>query len=219
MRNRFPKDKVFIIGLSDEPQAKVEPYVTQNGMNYAVGYGSTSMRDYGVRGIPHSYIIGPDGLIKWEGYPGKEMDSIVESLMGQVKAGGGGSASGNKGLSDAVKAALKTESIPKDFSVRWSKTDPVKKTTRELKVDGDLQLEIDGKKYKAEEKEVRDLLKAVDDTEFGSKEFKEPPKPNVVIAVTLGKESREIKFEVAKGFGNFGRMNKLCEDLLAKYAK
>jgi hypothetical protein len=226
MREKFPKDKVVIIGLSDEPQAKVDPYVKSSGMNYAVGYGSTSMRDYGVNGIPHAYIIGPDGLIKWEGYPtGKEVESTIESLMAQVKGGGGASVGGNKALGDAVTAALKTDGIPSDLKISYTRTDPVKKTVREIKVDGSLKFELkeDGKdevkKGKVEDKELRDLLKAVEDTEFATKEFKEPPKPNVTIAVTLGKEGREIHFDLTKGYGNFGRVNKLLEDLHAKYCK
>lgn len=230
MHSSLDKSKVTIIGLSDEPQSKVDPYVKSMGMTFPVGYGSTSQKDYGVNGIPHAFIIGPDGLIKWEGHPAdKDFESTIESLAKTVKAGagggGGGSAPASKGLGDAVSIALKSEGVPKDLKVFYSHTDPAKKTVREIKAGGDLQYELkedgkdDVKKGKVEEKELRDILKAIDDTEFANKEFKEPPKPNVTISVTLGGQTREIKFDAGKGFGNFGRVNKLLEDLHAKYVR
>lgn len=93
MRNRISRDKLEIVGLSDEPKSTVEPFVSQMGMNYTVGYGSSSGKDYGVRGIPHAVVIGPDGLVKWAGNPlDKRFDEIVNQLVETVKpkAAGGG---------------------------------------------------------------------------------------------------------------------------------
>lgn len=230
MHDKFPKNKVVIIALSNEPKPTVEPYVAKAGMPYAVGYGSSSDRDYGVRGIPHSVVVGPDGTIKFDGYPsGKEFDSIVESLAATVKSngsGGGGSVnSGDEALGAAVVAALKTEGPPKDFIVSYQRTDPAKKTVREIKVGPGVDYSVrtegsnDVKKGRVDEKELRDILKAIDDTGFAVKDFKEPAKPNVVISAAIGKNSREIKFDQGKGFGNFGRVNKLLEDLYGKYSK
>jgi hypothetical protein len=47
----------------------VENYSKDLMMNYIVGYGSTSGKAYGVTGIPHAFMIGPDGKIAWDGHP------------------------------------------------------------------------------------------------------------------------------------------------------
>jgi thiol-disulfide isomerase/thioredoxin len=78
LRNKLDKSKVEIIGLTDESQSQVEGFAKDMKMNYSVGTGSTSGEAYGVRGIPHAFIIGTDGLIAWEGHP---LDPAFESTL------------------------------------------------------------------------------------------------------------------------------------------
>ena len=78
LRDKLDKSKVEIIGLTDEPKEKVDGFAKDMKMNYSVGYGSTSGGDYGVRGIPHAFIIGTDGLIAWDGHP---MDPAFETTL------------------------------------------------------------------------------------------------------------------------------------------
>ena len=78
LRTKLDKSKVEIIGLTDEPKEKVDGFAKDMKMNYSVGYGSTSGGDYGVRGIPHAFIIGTDGLIAWDGHP---MDPAFETTL------------------------------------------------------------------------------------------------------------------------------------------
>ncbi|HEV3026355.1 MAG TPA: TlpA disulfide reductase family protein [Planctomycetota bacterium] len=78
LRNKTDKSKVEIIGLTDEPLSKVEKFAKDMKMNYIVGYGSTSGEAYGVTGIPHAFVIGPDGKIAWDGHP---MDAAMAPLV------------------------------------------------------------------------------------------------------------------------------------------
>jgi thiol-disulfide isomerase/thioredoxin len=78
LRNKLDKSKVEIIGLTDEPLSKVEKFAKDMKMNYTVGYGSTSGEAYGVNGIPHAFVIGPDGKIAWDGHP---MDAAMAPLV------------------------------------------------------------------------------------------------------------------------------------------
>jgi thiol-disulfide isomerase/thioredoxin len=86
LRNKMDRSKVEIVGLTDEPRDKVEPFAKDMKMNYTVGYGSTSGEAYGVRGIPHAFVIGPDGKIAWDGHPmDEEMPKVVAKLAESVK--------------------------------------------------------------------------------------------------------------------------------------
>ncbi len=86
LRKKMDPSKVEIVGLTDEPKGTVEPFAKSMKMNYTVGYGSTSGQAYGVSGIPHAFVIGPDGKIEWEGHPmDPEMPKVVARLAETVK--------------------------------------------------------------------------------------------------------------------------------------
>jgi hypothetical protein len=53
-------------------------------MHYTVGAGSETGDAYGVTGIPHAFIIGRDGLLKWAGHPADpEFDKALEAEAGK----------------------------------------------------------------------------------------------------------------------------------------
>ncbi len=86
------KDKgLFVIGLTSEDRksGKIDEFVEKMNMNYIVGTGSTSGRDYGVRGIPRAFVVGPDGKIQWMGHPmsglDKAVDQALKTLSSQVE--------------------------------------------------------------------------------------------------------------------------------------
>jgi thiol-disulfide isomerase/thioredoxin len=75
------KDKgVVVIGLTDEPKEKVEPFAKQMKMTYPVGVGSTSSREYGVSGIPHAFVV-VGGKVVWHGHPMTGLDKAVEEAL------------------------------------------------------------------------------------------------------------------------------------------
>lgn len=74
-------ERVEIIGLTDEPRSQVEPFVQKMGMRYIVGVGSATGREYGVRGIPHAFVIDLQGKIAWSGHP---MDPAFERALAEV---------------------------------------------------------------------------------------------------------------------------------------
>jgi thiol-disulfide isomerase/thioredoxin len=80
---KFSGQGVVIMGLTDEPKAKVEPFAKEMGMIYPVGCGSKSGGAYGVTGIPHAAIVDTAGNVVWEGHP---MQADFEStLEAQIK--------------------------------------------------------------------------------------------------------------------------------------
>jgi len=76
------KDKgVTIIGLSDEPIAKVKPFAADMKMNYIVGAGSNTGGVYGVKGIPHAFVVAPGGKVLWSGHPAEGLEKAIEDAL------------------------------------------------------------------------------------------------------------------------------------------
>jgi len=78
------KDKgVVFVSLTNEPRQKVEPFVGKMGMVYPVGGGSPTGRVYGVRGIPHAFIIDASGAVVWQGHPMGGLQQAIEKQLGK----------------------------------------------------------------------------------------------------------------------------------------
>ncbi len=83
--------KVVFVGVSDEAVEEVKPFVEEQGdaMGYrvAVDAGKTSegyMEAYGIRGIPHAFVVDREGRMVYEAHP---MDPEMETVLDLVVAG------------------------------------------------------------------------------------------------------------------------------------
>jgi hypothetical protein len=72
-----------VVGVTNEPMAKVKPFVEQNGMKYPIAIDSTgaAMKAYGVNGIPHAFLIDKDGNITWSGHPASLGAADLEKVL------------------------------------------------------------------------------------------------------------------------------------------
>ncbi|MBS2034992.1 TlpA family protein disulfide reductase [bacterium] len=78
---KYASKGVQLVSLTDEGADVAEPFVKQNGMDYAIGAGSSTGQDYGVTGIPHAVVVGKDGKVAWEGHPMNGLDQAVEAAL------------------------------------------------------------------------------------------------------------------------------------------
>ena len=69
LHKKYSEEGVVVIGLTKETGKKVRDFVAAQKIPYAIGTGSPSGRRYGVRGIPHAFLIAPGGEIVWTGNP------------------------------------------------------------------------------------------------------------------------------------------------------
>jgi len=81
--NFYGKKGVVFAALTDESLGKVEPFAKKMNMNYPVGYGSKTFKKYGVTGIPHAFLIGRDGKIKWNGH---DVSELYDELKKEYQA-------------------------------------------------------------------------------------------------------------------------------------
>jgi len=81
MNHKFASQGVVFISLTDEDRKTVEPFARKMKMDYAVGGGSRTSGAYGVRGIPHAFIVDPSGTVAWEGHPMAGLDKALEDQL------------------------------------------------------------------------------------------------------------------------------------------
>jgi len=88
VQEKYASSGLQVIGLTDEEKAPVEAFVTKTKVTFPVGYGSTSIADYGVGGRPIAFVIGGDGKVAWSGYPSPIEPKFNEAIESAVAAAG-----------------------------------------------------------------------------------------------------------------------------------
>lgn len=91
MQKKFKNKGVVFIGISDESATTVEKFVKKMGdrMDYRVAVddriktNKAYMAAFGIRGIPHAFVVNKSGQIAWQGHP---MNGL-EQVLGRIVAG------------------------------------------------------------------------------------------------------------------------------------
>jgi peroxiredoxin len=90
---QFPADRVQLIGVNQsEPPQQVQRFLETHHWKMTVALDATQSvaRQYGVDGIPHTVVVGPDGKVAWvkSGYTpegGKELADAIKQLFAQAE--------------------------------------------------------------------------------------------------------------------------------------
>ncbi len=82
------KGELVVVGLTAEPKKTVEDFTDLRGasVKYAMardGHNRTN-KEIGINGIPHVLIISSDGIVRWQGYPLDENDTLTEAKVKQI---------------------------------------------------------------------------------------------------------------------------------------
>jgi cytochrome c biogenesis protein CcmG/thiol:disulfide interchange protein DsbE len=82
---QYPQDLV-VIGISQETEKTVSDFMKTTPMPYYVGIDSTgaSEKAVGVKGIPHVLVISADGIVRWQGFPLDEKDTLTDKKLAQI---------------------------------------------------------------------------------------------------------------------------------------
>ncbi len=73
---------VVLVGLSNETDGKVGPHIKKDKTPYIIGSGSSSAKDWGVRGYPTAFVVDPYGEVKFSGHPADpKFKKAVESTV------------------------------------------------------------------------------------------------------------------------------------------
>jgi len=82
------KDDLVVVGISDEPAAKVEAFCKDKPHAYAMAIDTkaTMKSALGVQGIPHVLIIGTDNVVRWQGFPSAAEDRLNAATIRRIIA-------------------------------------------------------------------------------------------------------------------------------------
>ncbi len=83
LHEKFAKQGLTIIGVSDESVAKVEPYIQQNNVQYVIAIGGAA--GYTTGSIPHAWLVSPSQEIVWHGLPAELKESLIEEHIKKVR--------------------------------------------------------------------------------------------------------------------------------------
>jgi thiol-disulfide isomerase/thioredoxin len=87
MQKQFPD--VSFIGVTDEESEVVKKFVTKLGdkMDYVVAIDDARqtsdgyMKEFGVNGIPHAFVVDKEGRVVWHGHPMAGLDQAVKDVL------------------------------------------------------------------------------------------------------------------------------------------
>jgi thiol-disulfide isomerase/thioredoxin len=88
MQKQFKGDVVFV-GVSDEKSDVVKKFVEKMGekMDYVVALdedrktSAAYMEAFGVRGIPHAFVVDKAGNLVWHGHPMAELEDVLKEII------------------------------------------------------------------------------------------------------------------------------------------
>jgi len=72
-----------IVGVTNEQDALVKKWIADKKPKYAIDEvaGDDADKAYGIKGFPHSYLVGADGNVIWSGHPGNLSEDAIEQAL------------------------------------------------------------------------------------------------------------------------------------------
>lgn len=85
LQEKFKDRSVVFIGVTDEAEEKVRPFAEKMAMKYRVAI-DPARKIYGpymkkVRGIPHAFVVDPQGVVVWSGHPLRGLKEALDGLL------------------------------------------------------------------------------------------------------------------------------------------
>lgn len=89
LHEQFADRGLVVLGCNfGEKGAVAEAFVRQEAIEYPIGLDATRKAGnaYGVRGIPHAFLIDPQGVVVWAGHPARLKDDQIEQALVGARA-------------------------------------------------------------------------------------------------------------------------------------
>lgn len=89
LQKKFKDKGVVIVGVSNEKSDVIRSFVEKMGdkMDYVVAAdkdrktSAAYMGAYGIRGIPHAFVVDTQGRIVWHGHPMAELEETIQAVL------------------------------------------------------------------------------------------------------------------------------------------
>ncbi len=78
---KYKDQGLVVIGHTDASSKDLANFIPKNKITYIISVGANIGDAYGVTGIPHVFLIDPDGKIAWSGHPSGLQESTITALL------------------------------------------------------------------------------------------------------------------------------------------
>ena len=85
LHEKYHSQGLVIIGHTDASSQGVEAFIKEKKIPYIISVGPNIGDAYGVSGIPHVFVIDPDGKVAWHGHPGSMPESAVTEPLKRAR--------------------------------------------------------------------------------------------------------------------------------------
>jgi cytochrome c biogenesis protein CcmG/thiol:disulfide interchange protein DsbE len=81
---------LVVLGVAfNEKEAVIAPFAKANAMAYPIGIeDGSAVKVLGIQGIPHAFLVDPNGVIVWAGHPAQLGQQTVENALAGARAFG-----------------------------------------------------------------------------------------------------------------------------------
>jgi thiol-disulfide isomerase/thioredoxin len=88
LHEKYAAQGLVVIGHTDASSQGLEAYVASAPIPYLVTVGEDIGVAWGVRGIPHVFLLDVAGKVAWSGHPAELQEKTVTDLLAKVKPAG-----------------------------------------------------------------------------------------------------------------------------------
>lgn len=85
LHNKYAEQGLVIVGHTDGSSTNLEAFIKAKNIPYLISVGPDIGDAYGVSGIPHVFVIDPDGKVAWEGHPGGLPENAITTALKNVR--------------------------------------------------------------------------------------------------------------------------------------
>jgi len=85
LHEKYADQGLVIVGHTDGSSTNLEGFIKAKNIPYIISVGADIGDAYGVMGIPHVFVIDPDGKIAWHGHPASMQESVITAALKNVR--------------------------------------------------------------------------------------------------------------------------------------
>lgn len=85
LHDKYADQGLVIVGHTDGSSTDLEGFIKKKNIPYLISVGGDIGDAYGVNGIPHVFVIDPDGKVAWQGHPAELQESVITNALKNVR--------------------------------------------------------------------------------------------------------------------------------------